>query len=163
MNYKPKGLVTSARLHSVCLPRHAAVAYFRLVKPMRRYRVFASVVAYTFAVTSLSAPVNGTLPPDAALAIYAPPPKYPVEALPRRISGSGIFLLRVHIPTGRVKQVIIGHTTGSPMLDTAAVQTLLQWRFKPGAVPYRKISSVRMSPPQTKEETLMPVTFIPKA
>ena len=49
------------------------------------------------------------------------------------------------------------------MLDAAAVQTLLQWRFKPGAVPYRKITSVQMSPPQTKEETLIkvPVTFIP--
>jgi hypothetical protein len=32
-------------------------------------------------------------------------------------------------------------------------------------VPYRKISSVRMSPPQTKEDTLIgvPVTFVPKA
>jgi len=132
---------------------------------MRTYRIFGSIITYTFAVTSLAAQVNAPLPPDAALAIYAPRPKYPVEALGRRIAGSGIFLLRVHIPTGRVKQVIVRNTTGSPMLDNVAVQTLLQWRFKPGAVPYRKISSVRMSPPQTKEDTLIgvPVTFVPKA
>ena len=69
---------------------------------MRTYRIFASIIAYTIAVTSLATPQ----PPDAALAIYAPQPKYPVELLGRRIAGSGIFLLRVHIPTGRVKQVI---------------------------------------------------------
>src|SRR5260370_32590064 len=102
---------------------------------MRTYRIFGSIIIYTFAITSLAASVNVSLPPDAALAIYAPRPKYPVEALGRRIAGSGIFLLRVHIPTGRVKQVIVRYTTGSQMLDTAAVQTLLQWRFKPGAVP----------------------------
>jgi len=142
------------------------VAELVLVRaPMRTYHTFASFIAYTFAVSSLAAQVTVSLPTDAALAIYAPRPKYPVEALVRRIAGSGIFLLRVHIPTGRVKQVIVGYTTGNQMLDTAAVQTLLQWRFKPGGVPHRKISSVRMSPPQTKEETLIkvPVTFIPKA
>ncbi|MFZ3375057.1 MAG: TonB family protein [Chthoniobacterales bacterium] len=129
---------------------------------MRTYRIFASIIAYTFAVTSLAAPVTVSLPPDA---IFAPRPKYPVEALVRRVAGSGIFLLRVHIPTGRVKHVIVGYTTGNQMLDDDAVQALLQWRFKPGAVPYRKISSVRLSPPQTEEETLIkvPVTFIPKA
>jgi len=126
---------------------------------MRTYRIFASIIAYGLAVTSLAAAVIVSLPRDA---IYAPQPKYPVEALSRGIGGSGVFLLRVHIPTGRVKQVIVGYTTGSQMLDTAAGQALLQWRFKPGAVPYRKISSVRMSPPQTKEETLLkvPVTFV---
>jgi TonB family protein len=132
---------------------------------MRTHRIFASIIAYTIAVTSLPAAVSVSLPPDAAVAIYAPRPKYPVEALQRRMAGTGIFLLRVHIPTGRVKQVIVGRTTGAPILDTAAVETLLQWRFKPGAVPYRKITSVRMSPPQTREETLIkvPVTFTPRA
>jgi TonB family protein len=129
----------------------------------RTYRIFASIIAYTIVVTSLATPVGEPLSPDARLAIYAPRPKYPVELLGRRVAGSGIFLLRVHIPTGRVKQVIVRNSTGSQTLDAAAVQTLLQWRYKPGAVPYRKITSVQMSPPQNKEETLIkvPVTFVP--
>jgi hypothetical protein len=114
---------------------------------MHTHRIVASIIACTSAVASLSASVNVSLSPDAALAIYAPRPKYPVDALSRRVAGSGIFLLPVHIPTGRVKQVIVRNTTGSQMLAAAAVQTLLQWRYKPGAAPYRKITSIQMSPP----------------
>jgi hypothetical protein len=39
--------------------------------------------------------------------------------------GTGIFLMRVHIPSGRVTQVIVGRGTGHKMLDAAAVKTLL--------------------------------------
>lgn len=67
----------------------------------------------------------------------------------------------LHRWSGRVTQVIVGRTTGAQLLEAAAINAFLRWRFKPGAVPYREIKSVRMSPPQTKEETLLklPLTF----
>ena len=95
------------------------------------------------------------------LAVRTPPPDYPLEARKRCIAGHGVFLLRVQIGSGRVTQVIVGLSTGSGILDDAAVHALSQWQFRPGAVPYRKITSVPMSPPQTSEEALVkvPVTF----
>jgi TonB family protein len=101
-------------------------------------------------------------PPDVTrLVAHAPMPDYPSEAVERHIAGHGVFLLRVHIPSGRVTQVIVGLSTGTRILDAAAIQAFQQWRFKRGAVPYRKITSVHMSPPQKADETLVkvPVTF----
>ena len=94
-------------------------------------------------------------------ATFAPRPEYPLAARAARITGSGVFILRVHINTGIVTQVILGLSTGSALLDKAAAQTLIQWRFKPGAVPYVDVHSIKLSPPQTKEETFVkvPVTF----
>src|SRR4051794_28385275 len=95
------------------------------------------------------ATVSSPRPDVTRLAIHTPQPDYPSEALAHRISGSGVFLLRVHIPSGRVTQVLVGASTGNRVLDAAAVKVFLQWRFKPGAVPYREITRPRLSPPQT--------------
>ena len=56
----------------------------------------------------------------------------------------------------------MGRSAGDTALDKSAIKALRTWRFKPGMVPYRKISSVPMSPPQTKQEALVkvPVTFV---
>src|SRR5438105_622168 len=67
-------------------------------------------------------------------AVYTPQPQYPPEALARHISGSGAFVIRVHVKTGRVVSVWASQSTGSSSLDSAAIRTLSQWRFKPGAL-----------------------------
>ena len=129
---------------------------------MRPDVIYASIAAILLAVSSARAVVASPPPDVTRLAIHAPQPEYPPEARARHIEGSGVFLLRVHIPSGRVTQVLIGRTTDSRVLDAAAVKALLQWRFKPGAVPYRQITRPSLSPPQTKEETLilLPISFM---
>jgi protein TonB len=130
---------------------------------MDTYRVITLLVSCLIATASLAATGRVSAPLSVArLAVYTPPPEYPADAIKRRIIGSGVFLLRVDIPSGRVTQVIVGLTTRAPLLDAAAAKALRQWRFKPGAMPYRKITSVSMSPPQTREEALVkvPVTFM---
>jgi TonB family protein len=70
----------------------------------------------------------------AKLTSYAPKPKYPIEARARYRTGSGVFLLRIHGRTGRVKEVSVLHSTGTFLLDREAIDTLRDWRFKPEAL-----------------------------
>lgn len=95
------------------------------------------------------------------LAIEAPKPEYPNEARLHQQRGSGVFLLRTNIQSGRVTQVIVARTTGHKSLDEAAVNALRQWRFKPGALIHRDITKPRLTPPVSKEQclVLVPVIF----
>jgi len=68
-------------------------------------------------------------------ALWTPKPKYPYSARLRYIVGFGMFGLVVQIKTGLVKEVRLLRTTGDKTLDSAAVKTLQQWRFKPGVIP----------------------------
>lgn len=88
-------------------------------------------------------------------------PEYPEEARKRQEHGTGAFLLRTDIRTGRVLQVIVGQTTGHPLLDEAALKALHKWRFKPGALVHRDITKPRLNPPVSKDQCLVmvPVTF----
>jgi len=131
---------------------------------MKRDHVFAAIVAaLNCATVTLNATQTALLAdfPETAKLLRAPPPQYPLDARRQRLTGSGIFLLRVQISTGVVNQVLIGRSTGVTMLDAAAVKAFRQWRFKPGTLQYRKITSVRLSPPQTRDEALIkvPATF----
>ena len=68
------------------------------------------------------------------LAIYKPQPEYPVQARRQRLTGDGLFILCIQIRTGLVKDVEVERSTGSSILDAAAISTLKQSRFKPGAL-----------------------------
>ena len=99
--------------------------------------------------------------PKSAVAIYTQMPKYPLHAGLRRKEGRGLFLSRVNVKTGLVKEVIIVTSTGHADLDAAAVQALKQWKFKPGA----SLSIKRVNPhskdPLAAEDGLVkiPVAF----
>jgi TonB family protein len=59
---------------------------------------------------------------------YCPQPQYPYEARSKHIQGSGIFVLHVHRDV--VTKVDTYRSTGSPILDNAALSEMRQWRFK---------------------------------
>lgn len=78
----------------------------------------------------------GTVPASSAktVAISAPRPDYPYEARRNRITGSGVMLMIVHRPSGRVTNVVVAESTGSPVLDHAATSAFHRWRFQPDTV-----------------------------
>ena len=127
------------------------------------HRLFSVIVAYFIANVSCSAASARitTLQDATNVVIDAPKPEYPPEALLPHERGSGVFLLRANIPSGRVTQVIVARTTGYKSLDAAAAKALSKWRFKPGALIHHDIHKPRLNPPVSKEQCLilLPVTF----
>ena len=67
-----------------------------------------------------------------ALTLHAPRPAYPYEARRGGITGSGVAQLTVNTEAGNVIDARMAQSTGSMILDHATVETLRQWRFKPG-------------------------------
>src|SRR5437764_5993614 len=69
-----------------------------------------------------------------ALAISAPRPPYPYEARAKRITGSGVIVIDVDSGSGNVTDACVTQSTGSPILDNAALSAFRLWRFRPGTV-----------------------------
>jgi TonB family protein len=68
------------------------------------------------------------------LALNAPRPEYPLEAMRQKITGDGIAVMRIDPNSGKVTDVMMAKSTGSSFLDSAAVTGFKRWRFKPGTV-----------------------------
>jgi len=77
------------------------------------------------------APVVLTPAEEARVLLVAPRPEYPIQARRARVSGSGWFQMIVS-KAGYVTEVRVIKSTGSKILDAAAIQALLKWRFKTG-------------------------------
>jgi TonB family protein len=94
-------------------------------------------------------------------AIYTPAPQYPAEAAARHIRGSGIFIICVHVKTGLVVSAWASQSIGSPLLDSAAIRALSQWRFKPGMLTPIGVVAPQLHEPFGKEDALLkvPITF----
>lgn len=91
--------------------------------------------------------------------IFTPKPQYPYEARRKHVTGSGYFLLAVKIATGTVLRLYIEQSTGSKLLDTAAVTALKQWRFRPEALR----AFQRKHDPTDKSQGILvrvPITFM---
>jgi TonB family protein len=89
------------------------------------------------AATPIAAPsVAPMLSGDAAkaFAVSAPRPEYPYEVRSRKITGSGVVLMIIDVPSGSVTEASMVQSTGSPILDNAAISAFRRWRFKPGTV-----------------------------
>ena len=99
--------------------------------------------------------------PKQAVAIVNPYPLYPFFALMRGAQGTGIFVTRIEIKNGRVKEVYIARSTGHRDLDRATIKALKQWRFKPGALPPITKILPHAKDPLAAEDSLVkvPVTF----
>ena len=68
------------------------------------------------------------------LAIYAPRLEYPDYSSVRRgwrPQGEGLFTCRIDAKTGHVTSVSIAKSTGFAILDSAAINGLKRWRFRP--------------------------------
>jgi TonB family protein len=74
-----------------------------------------------------------------ASALNAPRPIYPYEARAHHITGSGLAVLQVDPASGAVTSATMAQTTGSPLLDRAAINAFEHWRFKRGTQPTVRI------------------------
>jgi TonB family protein len=70
---------------------------------------------------------------------------YDREARISRMSGTGIFRLRIDERTGSVTEVAVMQSTGWKHLDQAAAQTLVRWKARV---------------PATRQTVTVPVTFL---
>lgn len=78
---------------------------------------------------------------------YNPDPEYPPEALAARITGRVVLRVKVDA-AGLVTSVAVYRTSGTPVLDTAAMSAVRRWRFQPArrgghAVPYEIAVPIR--------------------
>ena len=97
-------------------------------------------VLRTLAITLLAVVTNSQLlarQPEVELSeqfrrlmLAAPQPEYPPEALAKLIQGTGIYDVWIRPKTGIVTRVDIVRSTGSKLLDDAAVKSLWQWRAR---------------------------------
>jgi TonB family protein len=93
------------------------------------------------------------------LAVFTPHAQYPRAALERNITGSGSFILHIRVQTGLVRYVEIEHSTGSELLDSAAVSSLKTWRFKPGMLPTIANMNLHSAQPYPTEDSVVRVPF----
>ncbi|MFL6520797.1 MAG: TonB family protein [Chthoniobacterales bacterium] len=69
-----------------------------------------------------------------AIVVSGVEPEYPYEARANHIIGSGVASIRIDRATGTVASCEMAPSTGSLLLDEAALQAFRLWRFKPGTV-----------------------------
>lgn len=77
-------------------------------------------------------PGDGSVALSPSGTMSGPRPESPPEARAQRLSGQGIFLLHFDKPTGKLVDVTVSQSTGSAILDQAAIATLRQWHATPG-------------------------------
>ena len=87
---------------------------------------------------SAQAPVRTGPRVDASWAGNSPP-SYP--AMARRLGEEGEVRLDVHVgPDGSVLEVKLKRSSGSPLLDRTAIETVKKWRFTPATVDGRPVA-----------------------
>ncbi len=77
-------------------------------------------------------------------------------------NGRWYVILRVRIRTGLVKDVQADRSTGSDLLDFAAIRALQQWRFKSDALPPIKVELPQRKDAFATEDSFVrvPVSFV---
>jgi TonB family protein len=86
--------------------------------------LISSLLFFTLLATTLPAKVFKRE------AVYGPRPQYPQFANGTSPEGRGTFILDVNT-TGMVIAVITARSTGSKLLDDAAITAFKKWRFEP--------------------------------
>ena len=72
--------------------------------------------------------------------LNAPHPEYPYEARRQHLSGHGVVSFRVDHTTGLITSVEMFESTGSDMLDEAALRAAKLWRFEPRTTTHARVS-----------------------
>jgi TonB family protein len=115
------------------------------------------VVATTFASPPPVSLRDRVYPVDDDIVLHRPRIDYPVIARERRIQGRGFYLLFVPLTTGAVREVKTERSTGSPILDAAAIEYLGKWRFKPALL---RLLEKRHGPSGSHGEIIVGVPMI---
>jgi|SRR5206468_12547872 len=102
--------------------------------------ISATLLLLTLFSRALGAEPDVTVPSWVGHVMLSQPrPEYPVNARTKHITGRGVFDVTVRADTGAVKQVKILQSTGSKLLDDAAVKALSSWRARPGMVSHIQV------------------------
>jgi TonB family protein len=102
---------------------------------MRLCIVFLSLAVTAlrcFAADPKPMPVKEAL--ERHLLLYAIRPEYPYDMEHHVFTGKGTFELRFDYETGHLREIHIVKSTGSPMLDRSAIDSLKHWKAKPRAL-----------------------------
>jgi hypothetical protein len=86
--------------------------------------------------------------------LAAPRPTKDPEASKKHAQGSGVFVMTINKPSGKVTCVGVRSSTGNVFLDVDVINTLLQWRFKSNVTGHPCTSCTA-----TESEISLPVTF----
>jgi TonB family protein len=70
-------------------------------------------------------------PSGKARNLDGPKPVYPPEAAGLHLSGTGKYLLQFDQTTGKIIDVTVSQSAGSPLLDNAAIAAFRQWHEDP--------------------------------
>lgn len=72
-------------------------------------------------------------------ALVMPAPTYPYDARRQHLTGSGIIAIDVDTGKGLVKSATMKKSTGSTILDQAALGVTKKWHFQPGGSPHLEV------------------------
>ncbi len=114
----------------------------------RRWFLLGYVLTCSLAslLPAQSPPPAGSLP----RAVYAPAPVYRPEWARQGLKGKGVALVTIDTRTGKVAGVRMLQSTGSSVLDGAALQAYSQWRFQPGSIAQVKMPVEFKAGPRAK-------------
>ncbi len=106
------------------------------VRTLRQWRLKPQTLAsfsipFTFI---LKGGFNQQLESARTHALFSPSPKYPLRARCDLLQGEGIYRFEIDYDSGLVRRVETQKTTGSGLLDQAAVKAFRQWRFVPRSI-----------------------------
>jgi TonB family protein len=97
---------------------------------MTRSYLFAASAGVLIAALGSVAHAQGVHPSVRPYVVKSVPTQYPAEARQRNIEGSGVLGGEVDFETGKVLSVRMEKSTGSKILDQAALRSYRQWQFK---------------------------------
>jgi TonB family protein len=90
-------------------------------------------------------------PSGKAKNLDGPKPVYPPEAASLHLSGTGKYTLQFDQATGKVIDVIVSQSCGSPVLDNAAVAAFRQWHEDPQCAKEVTMTMTFGPPPAVEE------------
>ena len=90
-------------------------------------------------------------PSGKAKNLDGPKPVLPPEAASLRLSGTGKYLLVFDQATGKVVDVTVSQSAGSPLLDNAAVAAFRQWHEDPQCAKEVTMTMTFQPPPNQQE------------